>query len=712
MSVFSYEKDSDDIVMITMDMTGPVNAINDEYGEAMSATLDRLGKEACLTGVIFTSAKDTFFAGGDLNAILAAEKGNEQQFFDTLEKVKADLRVLEQLEVPVVAAINGAALGGGYELALACNHRIAWNNRSVQIGLPEVSLGLLPGGGGIVRLVNLLGLQAALPYLLEGKKVTAERALKVGMIHQVVEDICELVPRAKAWILENQGNSCAAIQPWDKKGYRIPGGTASSPKLADTLLAAPAMLKQKTRGRMPAPERILSCAVEAARLDFDTALRVESRGLIHLMTTPEAKNMISTFFFALNKVNSGASRPTGVEPQETVKVAVLGAGMMGQGIAYVSAKAGIEVILKDMTVEAAEQGKAYTEQLLDKLVGRGRMTTEEKSEILDRIKPTKEDADLQGCDLIIEAVFEDVELKSKVLRNSQGYLAKNGIWASNTSSLPITMLAEAGDRPENFIGLHFFSPVDKMPLLEIIVGEKTSDQTLAKAFDYAQKIKKTPIVVNDGPGFYTTRAFGSVLDEGTCLLADGVHPARVDNVGKDLGMPVGPLTMSDEVSLELGGKLQDTWASLGKTAPMVTDAMALVMDFMLKEAKRGGRHYGGGFFEYDEDGNRQGIWPGVIERFYKPEMSISDDDIADRLLFRPLIQSLQCLEEGILRSEEDGNIGAIMGIGAPIWTGGYLQFVQTYGYGRFIERCNELAEKYGDRFRPPQIAIERALSVA
>ena len=710
MSVFKYEKDADGIVTVTMDQTGPVNAMNAEYREAMSTTVDKLDQEEGLTGVVFASAKKVFFAGGDLNELLTAEKGNEAEFMAMLRTTKGVLRRLEKLPVPVVAAINGAALGGGFELCLCCNHRIAWDDKSVQLGLPEVTLGLLPGGGGVVRMVNLLGLEKALPYLLEGKKVTPAAAVAEGMIHEVVGSIEELVPRAKAWILENKGNDQAAVQPWDTKGFRIPGGNASSPKLAQLLMMAPALLRQKTRGLLPAPEKILDCAVEAARLDLDTALEIESRGLTYLAVTPQAKNMISTFFFGMNKVNGGASRPKNIDKSLTKKVGVLGAGMMGQGIAYVSAMAGIEVILKDISLEAAQKGKAYSESLLEKRVSRGRMSAEKKQGILKLIKPTADDADLQGCDLIIEAVFESIDLKHKITRATEGRLADNGVWGSNTSTLPISQLADASEKPENFIGIHFFSPVDKMPLVEIICGEKTSDEALAKAFDYARQIRKTPIVVNDSLGFFTSRTFGTYLDEGVQLLNEGAHPVQIDAMGKAIGMPVGPLAVYDEVSLELSRKAQETWKEMGVLDKWGDGSVARsVISTMIGEHGRGGRHHGGGFYEYAQDGSKS-IWPPLLDMYYKPETLIDEQDMKDRLLFRPVIESLKCLESNVLRTVADGNIGSIMGIGAPVWTGGYIQFVNTYGAQRFVDRCAELAARYGDRFEAPQIAVEHARS--
>lgn len=703
-----YDKDADGIVTITMDMSGPVNAMNDEFREDFGAVIDKLHTEEDLSGVVIASAKKVFFAGGDLNDLVAVTPDRIEDFMQGIGTIKAQMRVLEKLPVPVVAAINGAALGGGYELCLACNHRIAWNNRSVKLGLPEVTLGLLPGGGGVVRLTKLLGLEAALPYLLEGKQVDPVKALDAGMIHDLVTDVDALVPKAKEYILANKDNPDAAIQPWDQKGYKIPGGGITSPKIQQAITGGTAMLLQKTRGLLPAPEKILDVAVQALKLDLDTALVIESRGIAALTLTPQAKNMISTFFFGLNKVNGGASRPKDVPPQKTEKLGVLGAGMMGQGIAYVSAMAGIEVILKDISQEAAEKGKGYSEMLLDKRVSRGRMTAEKRDEVLARITPTANDDDLAGCDLIIEAVFENIELKHGVTKQLEGQLAEDGIWGSNTSTLPITQLAEASSKPENFVGIHFFSPVDKMPLVEIIVGEQTSDIALAKAFDYTQQIKKTPIVVNDSLGFFTSRTFGTYLDEGVRLLSEGVHPVLIDNMGKAVGMPVGPLQVYDEVSMELSRKAWETWEDMGVLDKWGDGTVARdVVNTMVVENGRGGRHHGGGFYEYAEDGSKA-IWPGLLDLYYKSDVCLPEGDLKDRLLFRQVIEALKCLESNVLRSEEDGNIGSIMGIGAPVWTGGLLQFVRTYGYDRFVARCRELSAAYGDRFDPPQIAVERA----
>jgi len=707
MSEFDYQKDADNIVTITMDMQGPVNSMSPAFLPLLEDIVSKLEAENDLRGVILTSAKSTFFAGGDLKTLVQASPDTAEAFFSNVEAIKAVFRRMEKLPVPFVAAINGAALGGGLELALACNHRIAWDDKSVQIGFPEVTLGLLPGGGGVVKAIYLLGLMAANEYLIEGKRVAPAKARESGLIHETVASLDELLPRAKAWLVENAGNEAAAVQPWDTKGYKIPGGNANHPAIAPMLPAATAMLYQKTRGLLPAPAKILDVAVSAMRVDFDTAMRIESRNFTALAQTPQAKNMITTFFFQMNQINGGASRPAGIEPQITKKVGVLGAGMMGQGIAYVSAMAGIEVILKDISQEAAEKGKSYSEKLLQKRVAQGRMTEAKAQAVLDLIKPTAANEDLKGCDLIIEAVFENIKLKHQITQDLEPYLAEGGVWGSNTSTLPITQLAQASNNPDNFIGIHFFSPVDKMPLVEIIMGEKTSDLALAKAYDYTKQIRKTPIVVNDSLGFFTSRTFGTYLDEGTRLLSEGVHPVQIDNLGKQVGMPVGPLAVFDEVSMELNRKADETWAEMGVRDKWGDGSVTRsVVSTMINEYGRGGRYHGGGFYEYNEDGTKT-IWPKLLELYYRPDVEVTVEDIKDRLLFRQVIEALKCLETNVLRTVADGNIGSIMGIGAPVWTGGLIQFVNTYGLERFIARCEELVVAYGERFKAPAIVAEK-----
>ncbi|HBF92024.1 MAG TPA: 3-hydroxyacyl-CoA dehydrogenase, partial [Marinobacter adhaerens] len=444
-------------------------------------------------------------------------------------------------------AINGSALGGGLEIALACHYRVAINDDSIQLGLPEVTLGLLPGGGGTQRLPRMIGLEAAFPFLMEGKKVNPKAALKAGIINELADSADDMITKARAFIEANP--KCQ--QPWDQKGFRFPGGAPHHPAMAQKLAIAPAMLKQKTKGCYPAPERILSAAVEGAQVDFDNGSLIETRYFAELVIGQVAKNMTGTFWFQLNAIKAGGSRPEGVEKETFRKVGVLGAGMMGAGIAYSTATRGIDVVLKDVSVENAEKGKSYSENLLAKKVSRGRMTEEQKADILSRIKATDSSDDLEGCDLVIEAVFEDSGLKAKVTQEAEPKLVANGIFASNTSTIPITQLAGASANAENFIGLHFFSPVDKMQLVEIIVGEKTSDETLARSFDYVQQIGKIPVVVNDSRGFFTSRVFGTFVNEGICMLGEGIHPASIENAGVLAGMPVGPLAISDEVSMTL-----------------------------------------------------------------------------------------------------------------------------------------------------------------
>lgn len=704
MNGFQYVKDKDNIVTLTMDMPGePVNAMNSVFTGYLEETLDRLEKDE-FVGVILTSGKETFFAGGDLKALLSLTDEDRPEFFKMVIRIKSLLRRLETLGKPVVAAINGAALGGGYEICLACHYRIAMKNPKTDIGLPEVSLGLLPGGGGIVRLVRLLGLEKAFPFLLEGTKCKPEKALETGLIDQLAEDNKDMIAKARAWILANP----AANQPWDRDGYKIPGGLPSSPKIAQILAIAPAMLIKKTRGLMPAPESILSAAVEGAQVDFDTAMRIETRYFTELAGSPISKNLIS-FFFQMNKVNSGNSRPKGIEKSKVKKVGILGAGMMGAGIAYVSAKAGIEVVLKDVNQEAAEKGKSYSALLLDKQISKGRSTVEKKNALLDMIKPTADASDLAGCDLIIEAVFEDTKLKAKVIQEAESHLAEGVIFGSNTSTLPITMLAEASRNAENFIGLHFFSPVDKMPLVEIICGKNTSDHTLAKSFDFVQQIKKTPIVVNDSLGFYTSRVFGAFTDEGCALLEDGVQPILIDNLSKLAGMPVGPLASLDEVSLQLAVKVRKTNKELvesqGEDFP--ENATDRVMSVVAVKHGRNGKAYGGGFYDYHENIGKT-IWPQLASLFHKVDNGIPNQDIKDRILFRQSLEAARCFEEGVLRSVQDCNIGSIFGIGFPPHTGGQLQFINSCGVAEFVKRAEELADKYGERFAPPKMLKKMA----
>ncbi|MEB2646927.1 3-hydroxyacyl-CoA dehydrogenase [Pseudomonas sp. C 49-2] len=702
-----YEKGQDGVVVLTLDMPGQsANTMNGAYREAMAATVERLEAEKdSFAGVVITSAKKTFFAGGDLNELIAVDKAHAKDFYDGVLVLKAQLRRLETLGKPVVAAINGAALGGGWEICLACHYRVALDDKSVQLGLPEVTLGLLPGGGGVVRMVRMLGLEKALPYLLEGKKVRPQQALQAGLVHELAADRDELLAKSRAWILANPN----AKQPWDNKAYQIPGGTPSSPKVAQMLAIAPSILRSKTQGCFPAPEKILCAAVEGAQVDFDTAHLIETRYFTELVTGQVAKNMIGTFWFQLNEINAGSSRPQGFAPNVTRKVGVLGAGMMGAGIAYVSASAGIEVVLKDINLAAAEKGKAHSAALLDKKVSRGQLTAEQRETTLARILPTASDDDLAGCDLIIEAVFEDRELKAKVSAAAQHVVGTDAVIASNTSTLPISGLATAVPNQAKFIGLHFFSPVDKMPLVEIIKGSHTSDETLARGFDFVLQIKKTPIVVNDSRGFFTSRVFGTFTNEGIAMLGEGVAAPMIETEARKAGMPVGPLAVSDEVSLSLMSHIRQQTAkdlqAEGKAVP--THPATAVIDLLVNEYKRVGKAAGGGFYEYPNGGQKY-LWPELKSRFERPDQRISPQDVRDRLLFIQAIETVRCVEEGVLMSTADANVGSIFGIGFAAWSGGALQFINQYGLNDFIARARYLAEQYGERFTPPALLLEKA----
>jgi len=705
-----FDRDADGIVTLIMDLEGPVNAMNAQYRQAMTEVVERLEKEEGLTGVVLASAKNTFFAGGDLKELSSVPRGEEEAQFRMIEdEIKAPLRRLEKLQVPVVAAINGVALGGGLEICLACNQRVILNSPTAQIGFPEVTLGLLPGAGGVVRSIHLLGLEKALPFLLEGIRLLPEHALEAGFVNQLVDNAEDLVPAAKKWIGQNPD---AWAQPWDTKGSAIPGGDIRSPQIQLALGSAPAMVFKKTRGLLPAPEQILSVASDAVTIGFDAALRVESRRLAYLITTPEAKNIITSSFFQMNKINSGASRPKGFSVKQFSRVGILGAGMMGQGIAYSTAVAGIDVVLKDVSVEAAEKGKAYTAKVFDKQIARGRGSEADKESALRRIVATDSYEALKDCDLIIEAVFEDVELKSKIIAEAEPFLAEGGVFASNTSALPITELAKAAARPENFVGAHFFSPVDKMPLVELIGGEKTSDQTLAAIFDYVRAIRKTPIVVNDATGFYTSRVFGSFLDEGARMLVEGIDPVLIESLSRQVGMPVGPLTVQDEIGQKSMSRASSTHAEVSGDKLVDENFNAIVANKLYGEHNRGGRHFGGGIYEYPEEGAKY-IWPEIYQIFHKPSVQVPNQDIKDRVLFRQAIESLRSLQEGVLRSVADGNVGSLLGIGAPGWTGGWLQMINTWehnelvGLSAFAARAKELADKYGDRFVAPEILQQK-----
>ncbi|GAA3777302.1 3-hydroxyacyl-CoA dehydrogenase NAD-binding domain-containing protein [Streptomyces chiangmaiensis] len=709
-----WEQDDSGIVTLVLDDPNQsANTMNQAFKDSIAAIAERVEAEKdSIRGIIYTSAKKTFFAGGDLKDMMKVGPAEAQQAFDTGTAIKSSLRRIETLGKPVVAAINGPALGGGYEIALASHHRVALDAPGSKIGLPEVTLGLLPAGGGVTRTVRLMGIaDALLKVLLQGTQYSPRRALENGLVHEVAATREEMLEKARAFIDANP----ASQQPWDKPGYKIPGGTPSNPKFAANLPAFPANLKKQLNGApYPAPRNILAAAVEGSQVDFETALTIEARYFTELVTGQTAKNMIQAFFFDLQAVNSGANRPKGIEPRQVRKVAVLGAGMMGAGIAYSCARAGIEVVLRDVSLEAAVKGKGYSEKLCAEAVGKGRTTQEKADALLARITPTAEAAALAGCDAVIEAVFEDPALKHKVFQEIETIVERDALLCSNTSTLPITALAEGVERQSDFIGLHFFSPVDKMPLVEIIKGKRTGEEALARAFDLVRQINKTPIVVNDSRGFFTSRVIGHFINEGVAMVGEGIEPASVEQAAAQAGYPAKVLSLMDELTLTLPRKIRNESKraieeSGGAWTPHPAEA---VIDRMVDEFGRIGRSGGAGFYEYGEDGKRGRLWPGLREHFTKPGHTIPFEDMQERMLFSEALDTVRLLEEGVLTSVADANIGSIFGIGFPGWTGGVLQYINGYADGAglpaFVARARQLAERYGERFTPPALLVEKA----
>jgi 3-hydroxyacyl-CoA dehydrogenase / enoyl-CoA hydratase / 3-hydroxybutyryl-CoA epimerase len=700
----NYHKDEEGIVTLTMDMPGrSTNVINEAFGAALRTALDQLETDKLLSGVILTSAKNTFMAGGDLEWLVQLD--DPQTAFLAAQEIKALFRRLEKLGKPVVAAINGSALGGGLELALACHRRIANDNKKLNIGFPEVTLGLLPGGGGVIRLSHLIGLQEAFPYLMEGKQIDPQAAIKAGIIDELAEDKTDLTHRAKAWILSQP----PAYQPWDKPRFQIPGGSPTNPRVAQMLAIAPAMLKKKTYGNYPAPQAIMNTAVEGAMVDFDTALRIESRYFAQVATGQVAKNMINAFWFQLNQINAGENRPANIASTNTKKVGVLGAGMMGHGIAYVSAYAGMDVVIKDITLEKAVAGKEAIAGIINKRVASGKMAADQAKQILNRIQTTVEPADLQGCDLVIEAVFENRELKARVTAEAEVEISETAVFASNTSTLPITSLATNSARPSNFIGLHFFSPVHKMKLVEIICGRQTSEAALAKAFDFVRKIGKIPIVVNDSRGFYTSRVFSTYLQEGLALLSEGQHPRAIESAGLQAGMPVGPLALADEVSLSLmvhiNEQTRKDLAAEGQELP--AHPADNVFEVMTRDFSRLGKASGAGFYEYPA-GETKYLWPELSSLFAQDGHKLSQKEMIERMMFIQALETARCYAEGVVTSVADANIGSIFGWGFAPFKGGTLQYINDYGLNLFVQRSLELADQYGERFRPPTLLTTMA----
>ena len=702
--IFHYNLGKDNIVTITLNMNDKsANIINKHFFDSFQDVIDRLKNEKNLKGVILTSAKKTFIAGSDIEMLYNVF--DPEEAFNMSELSKKIILDFETLGIPIVAAINGSALGGGMEIALACHYRVSLNDNNIKFGFPEVTLGLFPGRGGVTRLVRLLGLEKALKFLLDGGQVNPNQAKEEGLIHDTAYNLEDLLKKSREWISKNPMSN----QPWHNKEAKIPCGSPQSTSLAQKLIMAPISLLKKTWGHYPAEKAIMASAIEGSMVDFKTASRIESRAFAKVITSKECKNILKVTWFQLNKISEGLSRPQDISPKETKKVGIVGAGMMGHGIAFATALSGIQVVVVDKNIEALKKGYKKIESLLEKEFEKEKINEEKRKKILSNIKYGTELSIMKGCDLIIEAVFEERAVKAAVTKTVESYMDNNVIFASNTSTLPITSLAKVSKRPEKFIGLHFFSPVHKMKLVEIIKGENTTDETLAKAFDFVLKIKKVPIVVNDSRGFYTSRVFSTYLQEGMALLSEGIDPQLIESAGKKAGMPVGPLALIDEINLNLSKKImiqtKKDFEAEGKVFKGYPgDA---VLNFMVDKLKRTGKAEGAGFYEYPVKGKKY-LWPKLREYFPISDTSIKINEIADRLLFVQVLETLKCFQEKVIHSEADANVGSLLGWGFAPFKGGTFQYIFDYGVMDFLEKTKEMAMAYGPRFSPPHMLLEMA----
>lgn len=692
--LLSFSVDADGIGTLVIDQVeNSANLFSEVFIKKYVETARRAIADDSVKGVIVTSGKPIFMAGADLHALLAGIP-DSQSFTASVMEMHHGLREIETGGKPFVAAINGTALGGGLELCLACHHRIALNSTKIKIGFPEIKVGLFPGGGGTVKAPYLLGIQSTLMYLLQGIEARPQKALKDGLIDAVAETQEEMMEAAKAFILATRN----PVQPWDNKKHKIPGGGMWTPNGVQTMVGASGNVGKLTHGNYPSAQKIIKVIHDGIQIPVDRALEIEARYFTAAVQTPEAKNMIRTGFFGIQNAAKGKARPKDQPKYEIQKLGILGAGMMGAGIAYVSAKAGMDVVLKDVTVEGAEKGKAYSTTLLDKAIAKKRSTPEKKEALLAKITPTDDPNAVEGSDLIIEAVFENVELKDKVTKETEAILGEDKIYGSNTSTIPITLLAKSSARPENFIGIHFFSPVDKMPLVEIIVGEKTSDKAIAAAVDYTVAIKKVPIVVNDSRGFFTSRCFGTYVTEGMFLLEEGVPAPMIERVATKIGLPVGPLAVHDEVSLTLSVHIFESDPAEKSAAEKRSYAM--VKD-LVENHQRTGKRDGAGFYDYPKGGQKK-LWPGLKD-IYTPNVdALTEEVVKKRMLHRQVLESYRCLDEGVLRSTTDGDIGSILGWGFPIFTGGALSYIDYVGIDNFIADCDAFKAEFGERWDVPQ----------
>ena len=692
--MIDYEVDDDGIATIALNMTDrPMNVLNDESTEAIGTAVRRAITDDMVTGVIVTSRKNDFMAGADLTVLLG-ERG-PQVHMARCRQLQQIWREIETGGKPFVAAINGTALGGGFEFCLACHYRVAADNPRSLIGLPEVSIGLLPGSGGTQRIPRMIGIAKALPLLLEGTRHSPAEALEAGIIEALVPPE-ELLGAAKAW-LRGHGN---AVKPWDERGFMIPGAQVQSTEGYMLLVPSVAKMREKTQGNYPAPLAIMSCVYEGCQVAIDTGLKIEARQFASLAAGDAAQNMIRSLFFSMGDANRLKRRPKEMERHSVSRIGVLGAGMMGSGIACAAAGTGVDVILIDSTADLAAKGKAYSEGVFDRNVARGRMTEAERDAALGRINPTTDYSDLAGCEVVIEAVFEDQAVKADVTARAEAVIGKNAFFASNTSTLPITGLAEASTRPERFVGMHFFSPAERMKLVEVIRGERTSDEAIAAAMDLSKQLRKTPILVNDSRGFFTSRVINAYLNEGRTLVADGVSPALIENAARMAGFPVGPLALSDEVSLELQHRiLNQARSALGDDfeARSGDDVIATFVEQLMRPGRKAGK----GFYDYPKEGEKR-LWPELSDVYEPVADQPNVKAVQKRLLNIQGVEAARCLEESVVLAPEDADVASILGWGFPSYLGGVLSMVHSVGVEAFVSECDALAAAYGPRFSPPE----------
>ena len=714
MTDFTMEKGADGVAVITWDTAGKsMNVMNEQGFLDLEALIDDALADDGVKGVVITSGKEGSFAGGmDLNVIarMRDDAGDEpaRGLFEGVMGMHAILRKIERGGMddknkggkPIAAALPGTALGIGLEIPLACHRIFAADNPKAKIGLPEIMVGIFPGAGGTTRLVRKLGAMAAAPLLLEGKLNDPKKAKTAGVVDEVVP-AGELLDKAREWVLSEP----AIVKPWDEKGYKMPGGEPYHPAGFMTFVGASAMVNGKTQGAFPAAKALLSAVYEGALVPFDTALRIEARWFTNVLMNPSSSAMIRSLFINKEALEKGANRPDAPD-QKVKKMGVMGAGMMGAGIALVSAQAGIEVVLIDQKQEAADKGKAYSADYMDKGIKRGKATEDTKAALLDRITATTDYAALEGCDLVVEAVFEDPGVKAEVTGKVLEVVGPDCIFATNTSTLPISELAKASDSPESFIGIHFFSPVEKMHLVEIIKGKKTGARAVAKALDYVRQIRKTPIVVNDARFFYANRCIIPYINEGIRMVAEGVTPALIDNAARQLGFPVGPLQLVDETSIDLGAKIaRATKAAMGDAYP---DGAVDEVIFWMEGEGRLGRKANAGFFDYDDKGKRQGYWSGLAERFPPADEQPDLTEVQHRLMFAQVLEAVRALEEGVLEDIREGDVGAILGWGFAPWSGGPFSWLDIIGTPYAAERCDQLEAAHGERFACPALLREMA----